>query len=175
MILEKKNIVLIGMTGVGKTTIGRILSKILRKGFIDIDFEIGKASGHKITDIFEKYGEDEFRILEGKVLSKNLDSLKNCVISTGAGILHNDTIVELVKKKSISIFLEIKISNLIHRLSNNLKNRPMLKKGDLKENLEKMLKIREINYNKADIKISVDGLSLTDIVGRIVQKLKSYE
>ena len=51
----------------------------------------------------------------------------------------------------------------------------MLKKGDLKENLEKMLKIREINYNKADIKISVDGLSLTDIVGRIVQKLKSYE
>lgn len=175
MILEKKNIVLIGMTGVGKTTIGRILSKILRKGFIDIDFEIEKASGHKITDIFEKYGEDEFRILEGKVLSKNLDSLKNCVISTGAGILHNDAIVELVKKKSISIFLEIKISNLIHRLSNNLKNRPMLKKGDLKENLEKMLKIREINYNKADIKISVDGLSLTDIVGRIVQKLKSYE
>ena len=70
MILEKKNIVLIGMTGVGKTTIGRILSKILRKGFIDIDFEIEKASGHKITDIFEKYGEDEFRILEGKVLSK---------------------------------------------------------------------------------------------------------
>ena len=82
-----------------KTTIGRILSKILRKGFIDIDFEIEKASGHKITDIFEKYGEDEFRILEGKVLSKNLDSLKNCVISTGAGILHNDTIVELVKKE----------------------------------------------------------------------------
>ena len=51
----------------------------------------------------------------------------------------------------------------------------MLKKGDLNENLEKMLKIREINYNKADIKVSVDGLSLKDVVRRVVQKLKSYE
>ena len=66
MILEKKKIVLLGMTGVGKTTIGRVLSKILRRTFIDIDIEVEKASGQKIHHIFEKYGEDEFRKIKKK-------------------------------------------------------------------------------------------------------------
>ena len=68
MILEKKKIVLVGMTGVGKTTIGRVLSKILRRTFIDIDFEVEKASGQKIHHIFENYGENEFRKIEKKTL-----------------------------------------------------------------------------------------------------------
>ena len=57
MILEKKNIILVGMTGVGKTTVGRSLSKILRRSFIDIDLEIEKSSGLRVSDIFQRYGE----------------------------------------------------------------------------------------------------------------------
>ena len=105
MILEKKKIVLVGMTGVGKTTIGRVLSKILRRTFVDIDFEVEKASGQKIHHIFEKYGENEFRKVEKKTLHRFLNSEKNFVISTGAGILNDQETVNAIKNKSICIFL----------------------------------------------------------------------
>ena len=175
MILEKKNIILVGMTGVGKTTVGRSLSKILRRNFIDIDLEIEKSSGLRVSDIFENYGEAKFRNIEKKILFDRLETKENCVISTGGGILTNDQVIQMVKKKSLSIFLEIKTSNLLYRLKNNLKNRPMLQKGDLETNLHEMHEKRIKGYEKADIKISVDGLTLTDIVKRIIHKLKYYE
>ena len=76
MNLRKKYIVILGMTGVGKTTIGKILSKILKFDFIDIDHEIEKASKLKVHDFFEKYGEIEFRNLEKKIFFKSLQKKK---------------------------------------------------------------------------------------------------
>ena len=70
MNLRKNNIVILGMTGVGKTTIGKILSKIIKFEFIDIDNEIERASNLKVHDFFEKYGEKEFRNLEKKIFFK---------------------------------------------------------------------------------------------------------
>jgi shikimate kinase len=175
MIFEKKKIVLVGMTGVGKTTVGKILSKILRKKFIDIDYEIEKSSGLKIHDFFESYGEEQFRRVEKKVLEKILDVNENFIISTGAGVLEDIESLENIKKKAISIYLDIKISNLVDRLSSNIRNRPKLKTGNLKENLMGMYNLRQKNYNSADIKITVDGLSLPDIVKRIINKLQNHE
>ena len=174
MIFEKKKIVIVGMTGVGKTTVGKILSKILRKKFIDIDYEIEKSSGLKIHDFFESYGEEQFRIVEKKVLEKILDFNENFIISTGAGILEDIESLENIKK-AISVYLDIKISNLVDRLSSNIRNRPKLKTGNLKENLMGMYNLRKKNYNSADIKITVDGLSLPDIVKRIINKLQNHE
>jgi len=175
MILEKKKIVIVGMTGVGKTTIGRVLSKILRRTFIDIDFEVEKASGQKIHHIFEKYGEDEFRKIEKKTFYRFLNSKENFVISTGAGILGDQETIDLIKENSICIFLEIKINNLVERLTNNLKSRPLLKNGDLKEKLKNMIKNRIQNYKQAHLTISVDGLSIPDIVRRIINNLKYHD
>ena len=175
MILENKKIVLVGMTGVGKTTIGRVLSKILRRTFIDIDFEVEKASGQKIHHIFEKYGENEFRKIEKKTFYKFLNSEKNFVISTGAGILGDQETIDIMKANSICIFLEIKINNLVERLSNNVKSRPLLKKGDLQQKLKNMIENRTQNYEQAHIKIPVDGLSIPDIVRRIINNLKYHD
>ncbi|MAI29308.1 MAG: shikimate kinase [Rickettsiales bacterium] len=175
MILEKKKIVLVGMTGVGKTTIGRVLSKILRRTFIDIDFEVEKASGQKIHHIFEKYGENEFRKIEKKTLYRFLDNEKNFVISTGAGILGDQETIDMIKTNSICIFLEIKINNLVERLSNNVKSRPLLKKSNLKQKLENMIENRIQNYEQAHIIIPVDGLSIPDIVRRIINNLKYHD
>ena len=175
MILEKKKIVLLGMTGVGKTTIGRVLSKILRRTFVDIDFEVEKASGQKIHHIFEEYGENEFRKIEKKTLSRFLNTEKDFVISTGAGILGDQETIDDIKKKSICIFLEIKINNLVERLNNNFKSRPLLKNGDLRKKLENMIKNRIQNYEQAHIIIPVDGLSIPDIVRRVINNLKYHD
>ena len=175
MILEKKKIVLVGMTGVGKTTIGRVLSKILRRTFVDIDIEVEKASGQKIHHIFEKYGEDEFRKIEKKTLYRFLNTKINFVISTGAGILGDQETINIIKKNSVCVFLDIKIKNLIERLNNNFKSRPLLKNGNLRENLENMVKKRIQNYEKAHIIIPVDGLSIPDIVRRIINNLKYHD
>ena len=175
MILEKKKIVLVGMTGVGKTTIWRVLSKILRRSFVDIDFEVEKASGQKIHHIFQKYGEDEFRKIEKKTLYKFLNTEENFVISTGAGILCDQGTINIIKKNSVCIFLDIKINNLVERLNNNFKSRPLLKNGNLRENLENMIKKRIQNYEQAHIIIPVDGLSIPDIVRRIINNLKYHD
>ena len=175
MILEKKKIVLLGMTGVGKTTIGRVLSKILRRTFVDIDIEVEKASGQKIHHIFEKYGEDEFRKIEKKTLYRFLNTKINFVISTGAGILGDQETINIIKKNSVCIFLDIKINNLVERLNNNFKSRPLLKNGNLRENLENMKKKRIQNYEQAHIIIPVDGLSIPDIVRRIINNLKYHD
>ena len=175
MILEKKKIVLLGMTGVGKTTIGRVLSKILRRTFIDIDIEVEKASGQKIHHIFEKYGEDEFRKIEKKTLYRFLNTKINFVISTGAGILGDQETINIIKKNSVCIFLDIKINNLVERLNNNFKSRPLLKNGNLRENLENMIKKRIQNYKQAHIIIPVDGLSIPDIVRRVINNLKYHD
>lgn len=175
MNLRKNNIVMLGMTGVGKTTIGKFLSKVIKAKFIDIDYEIEKESNLKVYDFFSRYGENEFRKLEKKVFLKSLSNTNKSVISTGAGILSDNEIISSIQTNSLSIFLDIKISNLVERLKYNLKNRPKLKKKNLKENLEIMYKRRISGYNQANIKITVDGLSAADVVSRIVKKLNNYD
>ena len=113
--------------------------------------------------------------LEKKVFLKSLSNTNKSVISTGAGILSDNEIISSIQTNSLSIFLDIKISNLVERLKYNLKNRPKLKKKNLKENLETMYKSRISSYNQANIKITVDGLSAADVVSRIVKKLNNYD
>jgi len=106
---------------------------------------------------------------------KSLSNTNKSVISTGAGILSDNEIISSIQTNSLSIFLDIKISNLVERLKYNYKNRPKLKKRNLKENLEIMYKRRISGYNQANIKITVDGLSAADVVSRIVKKLNNYD
>ena len=88
--------------------------------------------------------------------------------------MSDEEIILEMKKKSISIFLDINTSNLVNRLKYNIRNRPKLQRGNLKKNLENMYKNRITNYNQADIKISVNELPAGDVVSRIIKKL-NYE
>ena len=104
-----------------------------------------------------------------------LESKNNLVIATGAGILGDQKTIDSIKEKSICIFLEIKMNNLVQRLTNNLKSRPLLKNVDLKEKLENMIDSRTKKYEQAHIIISVDGLTIPDIVRRIINNLKYHD
>ena len=172
---NNKNILIVGMTGVGKTTIGRLLAKKLNRKFFDSDYEIEIASGLRVTDFFSRFGEKEFRKLEKKIITKLINQNKNVIISTGAGFLSDSKFNEFIFSESICIFLSAKIETLHQRLTGNIRNRPKLNKVNLKENLKEMYKSRIHEYMNSQIKIEVDELSIPDILTLIFDSLKENE
>lgn len=112
LLREKRNIVLIGMPGCGKSTIGRQVAKELNKHFIDTDNEIVKTAGMPIPEIFEKFGEPYFRKIESEVI-KNVSAMQNAVIATGGGAVLNPNNILLLKENGITVFVNRPIEYLV--------------------------------------------------------------
>ena len=166
---SKKNLILIGMMGSGKSTIGSLVSKKLNIKFIDIDNVLENDSNMKIAEIFEKKGENFFRNLEEKVTLKLLNSNNN-VISLGGGGFINEKIRKEVLKNNFSFWLNCTTQTLLNRIKNN-KKRPIafnLSNDELTELIAERAKI----YSKAQFKINCYKLTKTEIVNKI---LKTYE
>mgnify|MGYP001167658968 FL=1 len=148
----KKKIVLIGMMGSGKTTIGKILSKNLKLNFVDTDILLEKEYGLKITKIFEKYGEKDFRDKEEKiVLNILLNDKKPCVLALGGGAFLNKKLQKVVLQKTISVWLDTNIE-LIYKRCKKSNKRPLLDESNdkkLKKIIKDLLKIRNPIYSKA--------------------------
>ena len=158
-------ICIIGMPGSGKSTIGRILSKKLNYKFFDTDENIEDKTKKKINDIFTHEGEDHFRELETRVLSK-LIKINKIVISTGGGIiLKNKNILN----KCFNIYLQCDEDVLIERASRN-KDRPLLYK-DIKKNMKNLFNERKDIYNDlADLKINTKSdiqKTITEILNKL--------
>ena len=149
----KKKIVLIGMMGSGKTTVGRILSKRLKLNFIDTDILIEKKCGINIRKIFDKYGEEYFRRKEEKIiLDILLNNKKPSVIALGGGAFLNKRLKKIILKETISIWLDASIGLICKRCKRS-NQRPLLKKKNNNKNLRKiikdLLKKRKPIYSKA--------------------------
>jgi shikimate kinase len=163
---SKKNLVLIGMMGSGKSTIGFLISKRLNIKFIDIDNVLENDSKMKIAEIFKKKGEKIFRNLEEKITLKLLNSTDN-VISLGGGGFINEKIRKEVLKNNISFWLNCDTQTLLNRIKKNQK-RPIafnLSDGELTELITKRTKI----YSKAQFKINCHKLSKAEIVKKILK------
>ena len=163
---SKKNLILIGMMGSGKSTIGRLLAQKLNLRFFDIDFLIENKTNMKIAEIFEKKGEDEFRNLEKEITLKFLNKT-NCVISLGGGAFINKIIKTKVKKKGIAIWLNWNSQTLINRIKKN-KKRPVAVNLDDNE-LKDLINIRSKIYSKANYKINCENMNKTEIIKKITQ------
>ena len=164
MDLNKKNIVLIGMMGSGKSTIGYLLSKTIDLKFIDIDKVIEKETGLKIHNIFEKRGEAYFRNLEEKITLKFLKS-KRKIISLGGGGFLNKSIKKETLINNISFWLNWKNTTIIKR-DYRSKKRPLA--FNLNENeLKKLIIERSKIYSEANFKINCENLSKNQIVNEI--------
>ena len=165
----KKNLVLIGMMGSGKSTIGRILSKKIKLNFFDIDKLIEQKTDLSISEIFKRKGEDFFREIEEKTTLKYLKSSNN-IIALGGGAFLNNNIRAALKTNSISIWLNWSSKLLIPRISKN-KTRP--KASELSKNeLVELINERSKIYSMADYEINCDKLNKNEIVKKI---LKIYE
>ncbi len=166
----KKNLVLTGMMGVGKTTVGKRLAEKLGIRFIDIDKIIETKENKTITEIFANKGENYFRKIE-KEITIDILNKKNVVIALGGGAFINPNIRKEIRNTSISVWLDLSLKALISRISNT-KKRPLLKEGNLKETVNRIYSERKKIYNQSNFKIKCDLLKVDQIVNKII---KLYE
>ena len=168
----KKTIVLVGIMGAGKSTVGKILADRLGMQFIDADQEIERAAGCTITDFFEKYGEVEFRKGEERVISRILAG-EPCVLATGGGAFMSEATRLLIKKIATSVWLRVSFEVLAKRLEKR-SDRPLLQTADPQQTLKALIKKRYPIYNDADFKVDAenDGVDIT--VSKVVECLGDY-
>ena len=164
-----KNIVLLGMMGSGKSTIGFLLSKKINCSFLDVDKFIEKETNLKIHDIFEKKGENYFRDIEEKITLKLIKS-KGKVISLGGGGFLNKNIRKEILRNHISFWLNWKNSTLINRIIKS-KKRPIAFNSN-ENDLKKLIGERSNIYAEAKFKINCETLTKNMIVKNIT---KLYE
>ena len=166
---SKKNLVLVGMMGSGKSSIGKLLSKELNFEFIDIDSKIEQIEKKTISDIFKTKGEEYFRDVEEDISIKSL-KLQNKIISLGGGGYINSNIRKNTLNKCISVWLNWKDKTLINRIKNS-KKRPLAIGLNIFK-LKKLIEERSKIYNSSDYKINCDRLEKKQIVKKII---KLYE
>lgn len=167
---SKKNIVLVGMMGSGKSSIGKLLSKKIGLEFIDIDKLIEEEENKSISDIFKINGEKYFRDLEEKISIKKLKS-ENKVISLGGGGYINQKIRKQTQLESITVWLNWKTSTLIDRIKDS-KKRPVVTKLKISE-IKSLIEERAKIYNSSDFKINCDKLKKNEIVDTIISLYES--
>ena len=166
----KKNLILTGMMGVGKTTIGKALSERLKIKFIDVDKVIENQESSSINKIFEKKGEIYFRKIEKIITLKQLENT-NCVIALGGGAFINKDIREKVLKSGITIWLDLEIKELFKR-SLSSKKRPLLNNVNLEKKLNDIYHQRKDVYNLSNYKINCNAQTKSAVVEKII---KIYE
>lgn len=146
-----KPIVLIGLMGVGKTTVGRRLAQRMGLPFVDADHEIERAAGMTVADIFERFGEPYFRDGERRVIARLVDGTPK-VIATGGGAFLNEATRELILDHATTIWLDAEPAVLADRVGRR-DTRPLLRDRDPLEVLTELAKVRNPVYALAPIRI----------------------
>lgn len=163
----KNNIILIGMPGAGKSTIGVVLAKSLGYDFIDSDIVIQKRMGESLTSIINRIGKEGFNQLEGDI-NASLD-VENTVIATGGSAVYSEKAMKHFKSIGRVVFLDLKLSSILERLGDITNRGISMNEG---ETIEDLFNERNILYKKyADIIVNPDELSIKDTMQLIKDKL----
>jgi len=171
--LDRRSIVLTGMMGVGKSSIGRRLGTRLGIPFVDADAEIEKAAGMSIADIFARHGEADFRSGEQRVIARLLEGGPQ-VLATGGGAVMNADTRALIKAKGVSIWLNAEFDVLMRRISKRKHDRPMLQTADPAATLRELLAAREPFYAQADLTVQSREVPHDAIVTEIMIALVAF-
>lgn len=166
-----KPIVLVGMMGAGKSTVGTRLAKKLRVPFYDTDNLVQEMAGCSMDDIFKYAGEEFFRQKERQVIEELLN-LTNCIISTGGGAFVDPINRDLIKEKSVSIWLKADYETILERVSRR-NTRPTLKDGNKAEMVEQLIKDKYPLYEEADFCVNSGGGPHMLIVDEIIRKISA--
>ena len=168
----KKNLILLGMMGVGKSTIGKIVAKKQDLEFIDTDLNIEEKCLMSVSEIFEKKGEKFFRSQEEKIVLKSLKK-NDCIIAIGGGAFINKIIRNDILKNSISIWLDIDLKTLNKRVKWS-KKRPLLINKNIQKEMNKLYSNRKDIYKLANHKIDCKKMSKEQIAEKIINIYETY-
>jgi len=172
-LLGSRSIVLVGMMGVGKSSIGRRLAARLGVPFVDADSEIEKAAGMSIADIFARHGEADFRSGEARVIARLLDGGPQ-VLATGGGAVMNADTRAAIKAKGVSIWLSAEFEVLMRRINKRKNDRPLLQTADPAATLRELLVAREPVYAQADLTVQSREVPHDAIVAEIMTALTAF-
>ncbi len=164
-----KTIVLTGLMGSGKTSVGKLLSKKLNLEFVDIDSCVELNEQTTITEIFKTKGEKYFRELEAKTI-KELFHTENQIISLGGGAFENSEIRDFLNKNAVTIYLKTSPEIIFERIKND-STRPLLCGNMNIEKIKKILELRLKNYESAQYTISTDNKTIEEIIEEITGAL----
>lgn len=167
----KSNIVFIGFSGVGKTSVGEVLARLLKMNFYDTDLEIQASAGMKVSDFFQKYGEIQFRSEEHETVKK-VSQYENSIISTGGGVVLNQKNLEILKENGIVVCLTARPEVIYQRIE-IFNNRPLLKEH-LYMSILRLMKEREGLYDEADFILDTSELEVEQVIDRILTFLIDY-
>jgi len=170
--LRERTITLVGLMGVGKSTIGRKLAAALDLPFADADHEIEKAAGRTISEIFAEHGEAEFRAGERRVIARLLQGPPH-VLATGGGAFMNPETRALIKEKAISVWLKADLDVLVRRCSRK-DTRPLLVGKDVRQVLQELMRQRYPVYEEADIVLETDDRPANAAVDGLIKALEAY-
>lgn len=168
----KNNVVLLGMRGSGKSTIGKLVAEILEMNFFDTDVKIEKKIKMSISDFVKENGWEAFREVETKVCEK-ISQEKNAVIATGGGVVLNNKNIENLQKNGILFFLETPMEVLTERIEvQNANHRPAFTKKKLKDELQEIWKNRKEKYFFAANSVINGNQKMEKVVKEIIKKRK---
>jgi shikimate kinase len=170
---DTSSVILVGLMGVGKSSIGKHLAKRLNLPFIDTDTEIAKAAGCSIEDIFEIYGETAFREGEQRVINRILND-GPLVVATGGGAFMDALTRDRIQESGVSVWLRASLDVLVRRLGRRVNKRPMLKDHNLKDALFELIETRHPVYAAANIIIDTDDEPIDTTVTQVCQKLDAF-
>ena len=165
-------IVLVGLMGAGKSTVGRRLAKRLGLPFIDTDAAIEDAAGYSAAEMFERYGEADFRDGERRLVARLVDG-EIRVIATGGGVFVDPRTRKLLNERAITVWLDAPVDVLANRTARR-DTRPLLRNGDPKGTLERLAKDRGPSYAEAHIRVTSGQGAHSDVVELIVTAIESH-
>jgi shikimate kinase len=168
-VLGPRPLVLVGMMGAGKTTVGRRLAARLGRHFVDSDEEIERAAGMSIEDIFATHGEADFRAGEVRVIARLLKE-REIVLGTGGGAFMNPETRALIRDSAVSVWIRADFDVLFARVSRRA-NRPLLKTADPRATLQALIDARYPTYAEADITILSRDVPQDQVASDVVDAL----
>jgi shikimate kinase len=168
----RRPVVLVGLMGAGKTTVGRKLAQMLDLPFVDTDHEIEDASRMTISDLFASYGEAEFRALEARVVARLLDDGPR-VIATGGGAYMNEGTRKLLAERSVTVWLKAELDVLMERVSKK-PTRPLLQTPDPRATLKALMDQRYPVYALADLHVQTRNVRREAVAREILDLLERH-
>jgi len=166
---SKPHIVLVGLPGAGKSTVGALLAQKLGRTYLDFDLEIERREGMPITQVFGERGEAGFRELEKK-LTEELKDLGNMVLAPGGGWIAVPAVVALIRPPAKMVYLRVRPETALQRLGGSAGGRPLLNRPDPLGELKKLFAVRQQMYQTADLEVGTEIMKPEQVATEIVTK-----